>query len=357
MRVAVIGAGINGICIGWELAQAGHAVTLFEKDQVMAHTSSASSKLLHGGLRYLEHGEFRLVRESLIERQAWLADAPALAKPLLITLPIYRQARRGKWLYGLGLTLYDALARSSQLPKHHWLTREQTIGQDAHLNPLGLIGAFQFWDGQMDDRQLGVWALEQAQQAGLTLQEHQSVAQLDNQGNLELQNGQHQAFDRLINATGPWAQRLLERSALPSRYKLDLVRGSHLILNRPTPSAYLLEVPSEQRIFFVLPWQGRTLVGTTEVRQAEPEPTQPTAEEIAYLLRAYNTYCQPQATEADIHTTFAGLRPLIKSTDDPSQATREYVLEKNQKLITVFGGKWTTARALARKVRQLMEQP
>jgi glycerol-3-phosphate dehydrogenase len=355
LRVAVIGAGINGICIGWELAQAGHAVTVFEKDQAMAHTSSASSKLLHGGLRYLENGEFRLVRESLLERRAWFEAAPTLAKPLRLTLPIYRQGQRGKWLYALGLTLYDALARGSQLPRHNWLNREQTIEQDPWLNSAGLIGAYQFWDGQMDDRQLGLWALQQAGLAGLRLREHQPVARLDNQGNLLLQNGNRHCFDYIINAAGPWAHQLLMRSAIPTQHALDLIRGSHLVLDRPTHAAYLLEVPSDRRIFFVLPWQGHTLVGTTEVRQAEPEPAEPYSGEIAYLLDAYNAYFQPQATKADILATFAALRPLIKSAANPGKATREYALERNEWLITVFGGKWTTARALARKVRHLME--
>ena len=144
MRVAVVGAGINGLCIGWELARAGHCVTIYERDAAVAHTSSASSKLLHGGLRYIENGEFRLVREALLERRAWFDDAPDLAKPLQLTLPVYRGARRSKWLIRLGLFIYDLLGYGSGLPGHCWLSREAVVARDATLNQEGLLGAFQF---------------------------------------------------------------------------------------------------------------------------------------------------------------------------------------------------------------------
>jgi glycerol-3-phosphate dehydrogenase len=355
MRVAVVGAGINGLCIGWELARAGHCVTIYERDSAVAHTSSASSKLLHGGLRYIENGEFRLVREALLERRAWFDDAPDLAKPLQLTLPVYRGARRSKWLIRLGLFIYDLLGYGSGLPGHCWLSREAVVARDATLNQEGLLGAFQFWDGQMDDRKLGLWAAMHARLAGATINEGIAVSTLDVNGTVKLANGMSRNFDQVINAAGPWAKSLLQQSGLTSRYSLDLVRGSHIVLNRSMQVAYLMEVRGERRVFFVLPWQGGTLVGTTEVRQAQPDRVQPSAGEIEYLLRAYNTYFTVPATNADIREVFAGVRPLVKSSEDANLATREYALEKSQRLVTVFGGKWTTARALARKVHKLVE--
>ena len=362
MNIAIIGAGINGLCIGWELAQAGHRVTLYERDTVVAHTSSASSKLLHGGLRYLENGEFRLVAEALHERQAWFHRAPALAKPLQLTLPLYTHARRGRPLIGLGLWLYDRLARSSRLPPHTWLDAATAAARLPELKPAHLRGAFQFWDGQMDDCALGHWVAAHSRQAGVAIHEHTPVTAVTADGTLHLASGAACHYDHLINAAGPWARHLLHQSQIPSRQDLDLIRGSHLILDRPCPHAYLLEVPDDHRLFFVLPWQQGTLVGTTEVREdhppgSAPPPPQPSAAEIDYLLTAYNHYFTQPASHADIRATFAGLRPLVKSAADPSRATREYVLERHGRLTTVFGGKWTTACALARKVRQQVERP
>jgi len=209
----------------------------------------------------------------------------------------------------------------------------------------------------MDDTRLGLWVLGKATQAGASLNEGQTVQSVTRDGGVSLHDGDVLRFDRVILAAGPWTAQLLDHSGIASRYRLDLVRGSHIVLDRPSQVAYFLEVPGDQRIFFVLPWQGQTLVGTTEVRQDSPERPQPSEEEIHYLLTAYNAYRNEPATAANIRHAFAGVRPLIKSAINPTRASREYAIEQQGQLITLLGGKWTTARALARNVRQLMEQP
>lgn len=352
MNIGIIGGGINGLCCAWQLARRGHQVQLYERDTLMSATSCASSKLLHGGLRYLENGEFRLVREALRERDAWIKRAPQLAKPLRLIMPVYKQSRRQGWMIGLGLFFYDHLAGKSVLPKAKRLSAQELIRRDPSLNPDGLQGGYEFSDGQMDDQALGLWVAEQARQSGVCIAENTEIKALTQDGQVTIASGNTRQHDRLVNVAGPWAQRLLQQSRLESPYQLDLVRGSHLILDLPCTQAYLLEVPNERRIFFVLPWHGKTLVGTTEVRQSLDDQIACSEEETAYLLNAWAHYFRN--TKPRICASFAGLRPLLRSAQDPSRATREYAIHRTGNLVTVLGGKWTTALALAHKVNYVI---
>lgn len=338
----------------WALTQAGHRVELFEKNRLMAATSSASTKLLHGGLRYLESGQFRLVHEALQERAWWVGQAPHLAKPIRLLLPLYSGAPRPPWQIRAGLMLYDLLAIGSGFPRHRWYAASEIRKQLPDLEPKGLLGGFSYCDAQMDDMALGLWAAEKAKAAGLVVHEGVAVSHLDTLGTLRI-GGQSRCFDRIVNVAGPWAERLLESSGIPSRYRLDLVRGSHILLDETCPAGCFLQIPRERRIFFVLPYQGRTLVGTTEVRQDVSAPIAPSREEVQYLLDAYNLFFLTKKTLGDIIGSFAGLRPLIYSAADPGRASREYAIERDGRLINVFGGKWTTARRLGMAVAQSLK--
>jgi glycerol-3-phosphate dehydrogenase len=350
MNVAVVGGGINGLCCAWRLAQRGNCVSLFEKGRLMHATSSASSKLLHGGLRYLETGQLRLVRTALRDRDNWLRHAPHLARPLPTIFPIYRDNRRPRWLLGLGLMAYDLLAGHSVLPKSSWLTRDQVIEKALSLESSGLLGGYLYHDGQMDDHALGLWVAERCREKGVTLEENSQVEQISTTGQVIFSDCVSKTFDRVINAAGPWSQQLLERSSICASYELDPVRGSHLVADRACSHALILEIPSDNRIFFVLPWQGKTLIGTTEVRQSLDEPIECSGAETMYLMDAYNHYCKPKLQRHEIVSKFAGLRPLLRSRSNPTRSTREYAIQTNDKLITIFGGKWTTAISLAERV-------
>ena len=350
MDIGIVGGGINGLCCAWVLQQQGHRVCLYERDELLAATSSRSSKLLHGGLRYLENREFRLVREALRERDAWLARAPEFARPLRLVMPIYRESRRQRWLVRAGLSLYELLAGNSLLPASSWSTAAQLSALDPALRSDGLLGGYAFFDGQMDDLALGRWVADQARAAGAMIREHVDVRAVDRSGRITLDDGSSCQHQRLINVCGPWAEELLQRSGIASPYRLDLVRGSHLVLDRACPQAYLLEVPSEPRIAFVLPWQGKTLVGTTEVRQSIDAPVACADSERNYLLALLRHYFRGQGSATEVIGTFAGVRPLLRSATDPTRATREYAIHRDGALISVFGGKWTTAHALACKV-------
>ncbi|HWC19072.1 MAG TPA: glycerol-3-phosphate dehydrogenase/oxidase [Terriglobales bacterium] len=354
MKCAVVGGGINGVMAAWALARRGHRVDLYERGQLMAATSSASTKLIHGGLRYLEHGEFRLVREALRERTFWISSAPDLVHPLQLFVPLYEESRRPRWLIGWGLILYDLLAGKANLGKHRWFDREGVRRMCPQLRSEGLRGAFAFFDAQMDDLALGMWAAQRAEQAGVEIHTETSVDTVGVDGSLHV-NGRVAAYDAVVNAGGPWAETILDQSGIPRTHGLDLVRGSHLILARSTQHAFLVEVPGEERFCFVLPYQGQTLLGTTEVRQTLDDPIACSVAEQSYLLGVYNHYIRPSATDIDVVRRFAGLRPLLRSNANQSRATREYAIEVQGRVVSVFGGKWTTSRALGEKVASTVE--
>ncbi len=350
MKIAVVGGGVNGLCCAWMLCSQGHQVTLFERGALMQRTSRASSKLLHGGLRYLENFEFRLVREALRERDGWLRRVPSLAQPLRLVVPIYRNSRRGRWMVGAGLMLYRLLAPRSPYGDFLWLGRDELLGRDPDLRAEGLLGGWEFSDGQMDDYELGLWIAGQVRDLGGDIREQCGVSQARPDGTVVTEAGESLEFERVVNVAGPWAEGLAQASGVTLPYHLDLVRGSHLVLDRPCPQAYLLEVIGERRVFFVLPWKSRTLLGTTEVRQSIDEPIECSAEEEAYLLGAYRSYFGVEVGPTQIIDRFAGVRPLISSARNPNRASREYAFHHSDRLLTVMGGKWTTAMALGKQV-------
>jgi len=353
LKIAVIGGGINGLTSAWQLAQAGHQVQLFERDELMKATSAASSKLLHGGLRYLEQGEFRLVHESLQERRWWIKKAPKLTRRLPILYPIYRDCLRPRWQLKIGLSLYDLLSGRRGIGRHRWLSAVQTIRCSPDIQAEGLLGSYLFFDGQMQDQQLGLWVAEQAKKLGVQIHEHCPVVEVDTSARLRLgSDGSWLHFDRVINVAGPWSNLLLEQSGLVPPQDIDLVRGSHLLLPPISRYGHMLEVPGEGRIVFVLPYQGQTLLGTTEVRQTLAEPIRCSEKERSYLLKVYNHYFISKRSIADIQREFAGVRPLLGGSAEATRASREYAMNWQGQLLTVTGGKWTTARALAKHVLQ-----
>lgn len=350
LDIAVIGGGINGICCARELRAAGHRVTLFERGELMSQTSSRSSKLLHGGLRYLETGEFRLVREALGERSAWLRDCPQHARAMRIALPVYGDAPRPAWMVGCGILLYRLLEAGHGLGPAAWSGAKRFAAENPELRQEGLRGGFYFHDGQMDDRELGLWVAARSREEGVLLREHTPVERVSEHGDVATADGSLGRFDRVVNVAGPWAALLLERSGMSPAWGIDWVRGTHLLLDEPVRQPFLLQVPGERRIFFVLPYQGRMLVGTTEVAQPPGSAIEPDEAEIDYLLAALNHYMRRRYARSDVAAAFAGVRPLLRYSGDPGRASREYAVARTGRLVTVYGGKWTTARALARRV-------
>jgi glycerol-3-phosphate dehydrogenase len=201
----------------------------------------------------------------------------------------------------------------------------------------------------MDDHALGLWAAEKAAAAGVRIHTDTPVEAISPDATLRV-DGCRSSFDRVVNATGPWARELLDASGIAARHDLDLVRGSHLLLDHPCQSAFLLQSPSDGRVCFVLPHQNKTLVGTTEVRQKLAGPICCSPAETSYLLELYHYYFP--SNRAEICRVFSGLRPLVRSHSNPNKATRDCAIETTAKVVTVYGGKWTTARAVGLRVAE-----
>tara|TARA_B100001540_G_scaffold313558_1_gene336719 strand:- start:840 stop:1904 length:1065 start_codon:yes stop_codon:yes gene_type:complete len=353
MKIAIIGGGINGLMIARQLEINNHDVSLFERDSLMCGTSSKSTKLLHGGIRYLEQFHFSQVKESLKERDFWLNYAPDLVSPLEIIIPIYKESYRKRWIYLSGLHLYNFLAGKRNIRKHQKYSKEELLKIEPSLSSEGLISGLSFFDAQMDDYKLGLFIADIIKDRGVKIFTNREVSKIKTDGRLFFNDQSSLVFDKIINASGPYAERLLKKSGIKCEKSIDLIRGSHIIFDEKINSSFLLE-SNDKRLFFVISYDNKTMVGTTEVRQDIDDRVTASKEEFIYLLNAYNKYFHRKKTKKDIIDFFSGVRPLIRSKDDPNQISREYGFEVVGNLVTVFGGKWTSSRSLAEKCSRLI---
>jgi glycerol-3-phosphate dehydrogenase len=359
-RIAVVGGGINGSGIAWELVRRGYDVTLYDRGKVGAETSSATSKLIHGGLRYLETFDFALVRESLRERSFLLEHLPELVRPVEVVIPLYEELSRPAWWLAAGLGLYDALAFDSRLPRHRTYSRAEAASSGI-LKQTGLAGAFGYFDAQVDDAALVKVVIASARRDGLEVVEDAEVERVEDTGqggrlHLKGVRGVIEA-DVVVLALGPWMSRFLADNGLRTRYALSLVRGSHIVIGREIGAhGFLLQSPDDGRVVFALPWKGGTLVGTTEVEQESLEQIEPASEEIDYLIERFNLYFERSLDRSEIVGSFAGVRALVGRRNELRSISRDYKLEVSGRMLRVFGGKMTTFMSLARKAADRVDR-
>jgi D-erythritol 1-phosphate dehydrogenase len=354
----VIGGGINGAGLARDAAGRGLSVILCEKGDLGEGTSSRSGKLIHGGLRYLEYYEFRLVREALIEREVLLNAAPHIVWPMRFVLP-HSPEQRPAWLIRLGLFLYDHLGGRKKLPGSRKL--------DLHSAPEGqpikhrFKKAFEYSDCWVDDARLVVLNALDAKERGariLTRTTATSARRVDSLWHVIFtkQDGQTREARAkvLVNAAGPWVDTIINTVVgSNAARRVKLVKGSHIIVPKfwHGPQAYVLQ-HTDKRLIFVNPYEGnKALIGTTDVPQeTQPEDVAITQDEIAYLLAAVNRYIKKPLTQTDVLHTYAGVRPLYDdNAENPSAITRDYVFDVDgtPPMLSVFGGKITTYRKLA----------
>lgn len=352
--VLVIGGGIYGAWTALDAALRGLRVALIEKDDWAAGTSSASSKLIHGGLRYLEHYDFALVRHALRERRTLHRLAPHLVRPLNFVLPMWRGPRASPFLISAGLTLYDLLAWGNQpVPRHRYYRAAALLAQYPYVDPERLLGGFRYGDCQEDDARMTLVVAAAAQAAGAVCANRvQALKLLEENGTVcgaevedRLSGARHPLRARcVVNAAGPWAAPLAGAAAP----KVKLVKGTHLILPAiPGCTEAFLLTANDGRVFFVIPWYGRTLVGTTEEAVTRAEDAQPTEQDRRYLIAAVRNGLPGLGwTEADVIAAFAGTRTLqAEDENNLAAVTREFeILAPRPGLLMPVGGKYTTAR-------------
>ena len=352
----IIGGGINGAGIARDAAGRNLRVCIADKGEFGGATSSWSTKLIHGGLRYLENYEFKLVRESLKEREVIYNIAREITKPIPFIIP-YTKNLRPKWLIKIGLFLYDSLGGKTTIPKSSTINLSNKF---PNILKKEFNEGFQYYDLQVDDKKLTKLNIKDAIKNNAKVLENTKVINIEQSSSywqIFLENNQVIKSKILINASGPWIDETLQNVIkINSKKKIRLVKGSHIITNKiyDEDVAFTLQ-NNDKRIIFVIPYKEKySLIGTTEIEVNSPEKNSIDDSEITYLINCVNSYFNKQISKEDIVDTYSGIRPLIEDFSEATKVTRDYIFDlnihNNLPLLSIYGGKLTTYRKLSENV-------
>lgn len=373
--VLVIGGGITGAGVALDAATRGYSVALVERHDFASGTSSKSTKLAHGGIRYLPQFDFGLVHEALVERGLMLEHVPFLVRPIGFVLPMYQGDRHpvglpvtlpggvgNSWVLQIGLYLYDVLAGRRNIQRHRRISREEALRLAPALKPERLRSAFTYYDAQLDDARLTVIALRTAARWNAAIANHAEVIGFRQQdGRLcaaqvrDTLTGREFALEarHIVNAGGVWAERIEALTGGARQIEVQPGKGIHLVAARDRlrleEMAIVLPQTEDNRILFVIPWEGRAIIGTTDTGSGDLDHPVASEGDIAYLIRHVNHYLNVRLTQEDIISTFAGYRPLVRSRDKTqgkNLSRTHAILENPNGLVSIVGGKLTTWRRM-----------
>lgn len=363
--VLVIGGGITGVAIARDAAMRGLYTALVEKQDFASGTSGRSSRLIHGGIRYLEYYQFRLVFEACRERQVMRGVAPRLVRPLPFLYPLYRGQKPAPWKLRLGLTLYDALGLFGNVQRHRWLDRWEVPEREPAVARRGLLGAARFYDAQVDDARLTVTTARSAHLHGAVIANHVKAVDLMTArgqvvGARLVDRGDGREIEArarvVVNATGVWGDQVRAMDQMSDEAMLRPTKGAHLVIRRErlcSTHAVVFDSPWDGRHVFLIPWGDFALIGTTDTDfSGDLDNPAAAPDDVAYLLDAVrHTFPDAHIGQSDIISTFAGLRPLVKAPGSAYAVSREHeMMESSSGLMTIVGGKLTTHRLMAEQV-------
>lgn len=361
--IVIAGGGATGLGVAVDAATRGYKTLLLEADDFAKGTSSRSTKLVHGGVRYLEQGDIPLVLEALRERGLMHQNAPHLVHHLSFIVPRY-QWWEGPF-FGIGLKVYDALAGRLNLARSRLLSREETIARIPNIEQENLLGGVEYFDGQFDDSRLAVTMARTAVHHGASVLNYARVTGILKEGGLvggvefrDLETGEEHRVEAkvVINATGVFSDSIRQMDDAAAAPAVQPSQGVHLVFDRSFlqgDSAIMVPHTDDGRVLFVIPWHGKVLVGTTDTAMEKPEiEPRATHEEVGFILRNAARYLARDPKESDILSVFAGQRPLVRPPGKDGSATKAIsrnheVLVSDSGLVTIVGGKWTTYRKMA----------
>jgi glycerol-3-phosphate dehydrogenase len=367
-EVVVMGGGITGAAAARDAASRGLRTALVEARDFGEGTSSRSSRLIHGGLRYLEQFELDLVFEASRERRTLLRIAPHMVRPLEFLFPLYREGRVGRLTMTAGMWLYDALSLFRNIERHQMLSEGDVLWREPTLSPEGLLGGARYFDAQVDDARLVLATVRSAVEMGAAAANRLAAEILVEEGRArgvrvrDAEAGGASEWEIrasvVVNATGPWTDETALEAGISREPLLRPTRGTHIHVRRDRighQRALIFESALDGRIMFVLPWGDLTLIGTTdEDYEGPPEEVRPTGGDVSYLLDSTNRlFPEARLTAEDVISAWAGLRPLVagEAGEDEDEVSREHViLEEIPGLVTIAGGKLTSHRAMAEEI-------
>jgi len=345
-KIGIVGGGITGLISAYFLSQEGYKVDLYEKKILLSETSSKTTKLIHGGIRYLENLQFHEVKNGINDRKWWLENFPNETKLQEIIILSKKKLSSEIFKFFFGIKVYETFAGRSNIKTGRLYKHDDLLSLGIKNN---IAAGISFYDGLMQES-VGQEIIKRCKSNGVNFFENNEIKSIRSEGRIE-----EKEYKKIIIATGPWVSSFLEQNKIDTNKTIDYIKGSHLIINRKIKKGLMFKDQKKHRYIFALPYQGNLLLGTTEQRVSSPEDNHVLDSEVNYLLESINAYIDRPINKDEIIKSYSGIRPLIKSkAQDFHSSSRDFYIQKDHNLLTLFGGKWTTAPSIARNIVKIV---